>query len=88
MSDLNLDDFLESRFTYRHTDGRLYVPVKELRQWMAGKVLVPVDVLYHRWASKNIAVPKDVSGAKATEMFWRGVYEYQNLLAAAVKGSK
>ena len=86
MSDL--DDFLESRFTYRHTNGTLYVPVKDIREWMKGKLLVPVDVLYHRWASENISVPEDVSGAKATEMFWRGVYEYQNLLAAAVKESK
>jgi len=86
MSDL--DNFLESRFTYRHTDGNLYVRVKDIKEFMAGKVLVPVDVLYHRWASENMAVPEDVSGAKAAEMFWRKAYEYQNLLAAAVKGSK
>lgn len=43
MSDLNLDDFLESRFTYRHTDGNIYARVKDLREWMKGKVLVPAD---------------------------------------------
>lgn len=34
MSDL--DDFLESKFSYRHTDGTLYVRVKDIKEWMKG----------------------------------------------------
>lgn len=81
MSDL--DDFLESRFTYRHTDGTLYVPVKDIREWMAGKVLVPVEPSREAALKEALQELYDYSGPPINQEWLSAMEKARELLKEA-----
>ena len=50
------------------------VSQEDLRDYLSGMAIVPVEKLTTEWANKNVVVPPEVKGRVMSEMFWRGVY--------------